>query len=104
MQIFKTYYKYKHDKSKRNTGRVLFILRTDLYDDSLDYFLKLFKEAKKDFPNLKPEDIMCQEYGGDTIKGLRGIEFIFDAPVKGSSKSVKIPKGYVDNIIIYCTR
>ena len=101
MEIFKTYYKFKHRKSKKNTGKVLFMLRTDFYDNSLDYFLKLFEDAKKDFPDLKAEDITCQEYGGDTIKGLRGIEFDFDPPVKGSTKSVEIPKEYSDNFIIY---
>lgn len=101
MEIFKTYYKFKHQKSKKNTGKILFILRTDYYNNTLDYFLQLFVEAKKDFPDLKATDVSCREYGGDTIKGLRGIEFYFDAPTKGSSKTVKIPKGYENNFIIY---
>jgi hypothetical protein len=101
MEIFKTYYKFQNGVRKRNTGKILFILRTDLYDNSLDYFLQLFAEAKKDFPNLTQKDVICREYGGRTVSGLRGIEFYFDPPKKGSTKTVKIPKGYEDNYIIY---
>ena len=77
------------------------MLRTDMHDNSLDYFLQLFAEAIKDFPNLKAKDVICQEYGGDTVRGIRGIEFDFYPPQKGSTKTVKIPKGYTNNFIIY---
>ncbi len=99
MQIFKTYYKFKREG--KETGEILFILRTDLYDNSLDYFLKLFAEAKKDFPHLEAKNVICREYGGDTISGTRGIEFGRSPFLKNSKKTVKIPKGYKNNYIIY---
>ena len=98
MEIKKRYYKFK--RNNRNTGNIQFSLRTDFYDNSLDYYQKLFAEAQKDFPNLKPEDVKCRVYDGDTYKGLRGIDFNFPAPNKGSVKTVNIPKGYENNHII----
>ncbi len=91
MDIIKQYFQLK-------SGFVLFILRTNLYSESLQYFLTLFEEAKKDFPDIKAKDIAATEYDGDTIRGTRGIEFRIKP--KGKAK-VKIPKEYKKAIIIY---
>jgi len=85
-QKFKRFYKPENKGDKIN-----FSVRGDLYDRSLTFFLMLFREAQKDFPHLTSEDIDCVEYGGDRIKGTRGIEF--SMPV-----GTKIPKGYTDGI------
>lgn len=104
MDIKKTYYRFKHEKSGKKTGSVLFILRSDLYSSSLDYYLKLFEEAKKDFPDLDCNDVKCVEYGGNTIKGTRGIEFYSGLPLGDSSKKVVIPDGYKNAFILYPTK
>ncbi len=71
--------------------KIVFILRTEMYDDRLSYFLDLFEEAKKDFPDLVAKQVKALKYGGDTHKGQRGIEFTFDLPYK-------IPDGYIAGI------
>lgn len=54
------------------------VLRTDTYQKQLSYFLMLFNEAKKDFPNLKAEDVCVVKYGGDHQRRQNGIEFEVD--------------------------
>ena len=99
--MIKTFYRVKNKSRKRSTGRIMFAIRTDCYSESFDYFLTLVEEAKKDFPNLEPKDIMVREYGGISIRGIRGIEFSFNPPVKGSTKSVAIPNGYERTEIVH---
>lgn len=56
------------------------------YDHTLALILYLFKIAKNDFKELKPEDVAIVLYGGDRIKGTWGIEFLKDESV--------VPKTY----------
>lgn len=67
------------------------VIRSKFYDNSLEYFLQLFEEAKKDFPtlDLQPKDIEAEEYDGDTHRGQRGIEFSAPKDVE-----ISIPKEY----------
>jgi len=70
------------------TGKkISIILRTETYDNSLQYFLMLFEEAKKDFPNLTAEDVKAALYAPPIHESQRGIEFTI-------SLDDKIPEGY----------
>ena len=51
------------------------ILRTLTYQESLSHFMLLYDEAKKDFPNLKTDEVRVKHYGGNSFKGTNGIEF-----------------------------
>jgi hypothetical protein len=57
------------------------IIRTTLYDRSLDYLVHLLKIAQKDFPSIEPKDIQVVQYGGKRYAKTRGLEF-------------EIPKGF----------
>ncbi len=83
--------------STPNGERVVFILRTEYYDDSLRYFMDLFEEAQKNFPKLTPKQIKALCYNSDTHRRQRGIEFTLPNPVV-------IPKEYnlcIDLITTY---
>ncbi len=66
---------------------VRFIIRTNTYSNSLFYFNTLFEEAKKDFPDIKPDDVEIIHYGGRRYKGTFGIEW-------SESITIKRPKEY----------
>jgi hypothetical protein len=59
------------------------VLRTKTYAKTLGYFVELFNEAKKDFPQLDPDNVQVVKYGGRYYKGTMGIEFeiVGDKPV-----------------------
>lgn len=59
---------------ERETTRCL--LRSNTYAHGRDYFLKLYKLATADFPDLTPENVEVVKYGGDHIKSTCGIEFV----------------------------
>lgn len=64
--------------TKSNNGKVAFFLvYTELYDNSLEYYVDLAGIVMADYPVLDLGDIKAVEYGGDTHKGKRGIEFEF---------------------------
>lgn len=77
-------------------GEIFVSIRATLYSSSIGYFLRLLEEAKKDFPDIRfdPEDVEAVEYGGDTHKGQRGIEFSVnketDIPLDYSMDSFKL--------------
>ena len=79
------------DEKIKNPPKIWFVIRTDLYDSGLQYFLDLLEIAKQDFPDLELDknDVKALQFGGDRIKGLRGLEFEYPMPCK-------IPEGYVD--------
>jgi hypothetical protein len=62
------------DIIKESTGSIA-VLRTDNYVHTLAHFLELFEEAKKDFPELKPEDVEIVHYGGERYAKTFGMEF-----------------------------
>ena len=51
------------------------VIRSRNYGSSLAKFLYFAREARKDYPHLKDEDIKVVHYGGDRISGTFGIEF-----------------------------
>lgn len=54
-------------------------LRTARYARTLKYISMLFEEAKKDVPNLKPEDCEIVIYGGQRHRNTMGLEFESEA-------------------------
>ena len=60
--------------TKQNNKR-LFILTSDFYSKTMDYFNFLIDIAKESFPELKPKDIKINHYTGRFHKGQCGIEF-----------------------------
>ncbi len=86
----------KHWVLTPDKKRLVFVLMTDYYDKRLSYFLELFEEAKKDFPELKAKQVNAQYYNSDVHKGHRGIEFSMELPVG-------IPDGYVDGLFLVTT-
>lgn len=68
IEIIKEYVKQTH-------GQFHCILRSRTYTSSLDYFLMLFKEATKDFKDLRESQVEVIQYGGRHYKGTFGIEF-----------------------------
>lgn len=50
-------------------------IREDNYGRSLAKINRLVAEARKDFPELKDEDIEVVVYGGVNFKGQIGVEF-----------------------------
>jgi len=50
-------------------------VRTNTCDHNLDFFLKLFDQAKKDFPDLEPGNIEIVHYSRLQIAHSFGIEF-----------------------------
>lgn len=63
-----------------------FSLRTNTYAHSLDFFERLWEEAKRDFPWLDKNDVEVVHYGGIRYKHIFGIEFT----------AKDIPDGYTD--------
>lgn len=51
------------------------VLRSNTYANNLAYFLKLFKEANKDFTGLDEKMIRVVKYGGQHYRHMMGIEF-----------------------------
>ena len=51
---------------------------TRCYAHSLDYIMQLSAELKKDFPEIKDEDIGVQKYGGIRKKGMTFVEVFFE--------------------------
>lgn len=51
------------------------VIRTNTYISDLSHFMILFEEAKKDFPDLKIDEVKVEHYGGERHKGIFGIEF-----------------------------
>ncbi len=51
------------------------VIRTNIYGSQLSHFMNLFNEAKKDFPDLKPEEVDIKQFGGRRYKRTFGIEF-----------------------------
>lgn len=51
------------------------VIRTLQYNSSMSYFESLLAEARKDFPDLKSEEVEIKHYGGDRYSKTFGIEF-----------------------------
>lgn len=62
-----------------------FIIRTDTYQHSLDYFDTLFQEAKKDFPFLNRRNAEVVHFSGSRYRRTFGIKF---------SSSANAPTGF----------
>lgn len=62
------------------------VLRTRTYAHTLKFFMGLVEVAKKDFPDLKDEDIEIVHFEGKRYRGQFGIEFKVD--------SENVPKEY----------
>lgn len=63
------------------TAQLWCAIRVDFYGCTLDYIMKLFEEARKDFPHLTPALVEVQECGGENhckygirFRALRGCE------------------------------
>jgi len=54
------------------------IIREDNYASGLDKFIRLFEEAKKDFPLLEIKNVRVIHYGGMRYSGTFGLEFKID--------------------------
>jgi hypothetical protein len=86
IEIYKEYI-----KNTKNPDKIHFVIRTRLYNDSIQYYLDLVEIAKqdfpeKDYPDLNMKEIQAVVYGGDRFRKTRGIEFTLE--------NVKIPKEY----------
>lgn len=68
--------------------RCLCILMTG-YGSPFSKFVGLVAEARKDFPNLKDEDIEVVQFGGSHHKRFWGIEFSF-----AKADNLNIPTTY----------
>ena len=75
MEYKKEYWKYD--------GKYWGSIRTRTYNDSLIYILDIWEIIKKDYPDARPESVKVVEYGGDSIRGQRGLEFPINKPIKG---------------------
>jgi hypothetical protein len=82
MQIIKEYY-------KPGKGPPRFFLRTLDYSRSLDKFLALVEEGKKDFPMLSPEYVKIVHFGGDNYRYTWGIEFDWPVEIRDIPKAYK---------------
>ena len=87
---------------KSTLNCTIFSIRTNYYASDLEYFLNLFEIAKKDFPELREEDVKFVHYRGQRIKGIFGLEFSRDG-YKGKKREYN-KKGYeerehVENIL-----
>jgi len=76
-----------HDKGRSIT----FLVRTTLYNNSFEYYNDLAKIAMEDFI-LTLDEIKAVEYGGDTHKGQRGVEFT----LPNDPQRTGIPKDYTE--------
>jgi hypothetical protein len=63
-----------------------FIVRADCLNSQLCFFLALFAEAQKDFPDLRTEDVEVKQYAGRFRARMFGLEF--------TRKGVPVPKTY----------
>jgi len=85
----------KHTKkriywNKEGTSANVFLL-VGYCPETLEYYDALYKEAKKDFPNLKKEEVQCGRVTkSNTIQGYTLIRFYIH-----STKKRKIP-GYAE--------
>ena len=82
VEIIKEYVVNKEYKS------IHFTIRTEIYDDSVQYVLDLIEILKQDFSNFDMADVKLVVYGDNYYKGTRGVELTLDKPVE-------IPDGYV---------
>ena len=73
-------------RSDFTEGQTHFVVRLDHYGSQLSYFLALYAEARRDFPQITPEMVRVVQYGGDRISGYFGIEFTLSG--------VEPPEGY----------
>ena len=60
---------------KERCGNFRIIRYYETYCHTLEHFIKLISEAKKDYPELKDSDINIVQYAGDTDARKWGIEF-----------------------------
>lgn len=67
------------------------LIRGNHYHDGLNWILEMFEEAKRDIPTLTHGDISVVKYGGDTIKGIIGIEFSIDISILGYETIARMP-------------
>lgn len=66
--------------NKLGSGNTI-VLRSNTYANSLKYFMTLFKEAKKSFPELRRRNVQIIEYAGNRYKHTFGIEFFSEEKV-----------------------
>lgn len=59
----------------QNGGRVACVIRANVYTSTLSHFMKLFEEAKRDFPDLEAGDVEVKHYAGERYSRTFGIEF-----------------------------
>lgn len=64
------------------------VIRANTYDSRLCHFLMLLEEARKDFPDLKPENVEVKYYAGQSYKRTFGIEFRVEGDVPDSYSSI----------------
>lgn len=62
LRVIREVCQHRSLETNKCESRFTFLIRTNCYNSHLDHFLWLFEEAKKDFPNLKPEDIELNLY------------------------------------------
>lgn len=89
MTFIKEILKHNPEAHKGAPALHRIIVRTNTYGSNFEFFQRLYKEAKKDFPHLKPIDADIKHYAGRRYKGTYGIEFSINV-------DVKVPKGYED--------
>ena len=70
----------------RKSPVVRCVVRTDTYAKTLQHFLNLLAEARKDFPDLSAREVEVVHYGGRHYRGTFGIEF--------SAKKDEVPRSY----------
>lgn len=78
LKVIRQVCQHRSLKTNKLKSRFTFLIRTNCYSSMLDHFLWLLEEAKKDFPELKPEDVEIKEYGGRSFAGTFGIEWTMD--------------------------
>jgi hypothetical protein len=83
-------------RSELTEGQIHFVVRLDHCGSLLSYFLELYAEAERDFPQLTPETVKAVHYGGDRISGYFGIEFTLNG--------VGPPEGYREISALEFTR
>ena len=64
------------------------VVRKNNYDGRLSNLLNMFELAKKDFPDLLPQDVTVQKYGGNTHRRQYGIEFEMHGEVPAKYKRI----------------
>ena len=62
-------------------------IRTNLYSRTLNYIRMLMEELAKDYSeDLRSDNVYIVVYGGDSVKGIMGIEFSTTTPSKNYTK------------------